>query len=401
MKNIFNDHIKHYKNFNMGAEIDIAGTFIYNGIKELDSIESFHYGSEVFTFLYPISVGIERLQKSLIVLVENISEDEIEDFERSLITHSHQGLHDRIKKHIDIKFNSRQNGFLQILNNFYKNCRYERFNIKGQYDSEKVILIDYIKANLSDDKIERDIFGNEINTTKTKELLGRVIGSIARTYYENIYEFASRENLYTYELRSGSKASKIFLSQVSKNSLQEQIINEQISLKEFLVFLINTKSKNSFYKFIKEIQPLNLDIALANSYLESICKGNIPSDLVDEVEFWYEECSYSKDRVEMIDCIGNTMMDFEFGVILKLKEELEKVISRESTCDNFANEFSERIEEIDDEEVLRILNDILIICNEYKQDNNDSTTREEGFFTNIESLYEELISYIGGRADIE
>lgn len=390
MGDIFSDSIKSYKNFNMGTEIDIAGTFIYNGIKELDAMESFYYESEVFTFLYPISVGIERLQKALIVVAENISEGKVEEFEKSLITHSHQELHDRIKKCVDIQFNSRQNSFLQVLSNFYRNSRYERFNIKGRYNSEKKNLIKYIKDNLSNDSMEKDMFGNEINTIKTKELLGRVIGSIARTYYDNIYRLASKQNLYTYELRSDSKARKVFLADVRKNSLQEQVVNEQIAFKELLVFLINNKCKSNFYNFIKEIEPLKFDIALANSYLESICKGNIPSDLVDEVEFLYGESGYSKDRLEMINCIGNDRVDFGFGIIIKLKEALESLISREYTCDKFVFEFPKIMEKLEDDEVLAMLMDILKMCNEFKNGKYNTTSKQKEFMDYIKIVYEQF-----------
>lgn len=390
MEDIFRDPIESYKNFNMGTEIDIAGIFIYNGIKELDAMETFYYESEVFAFLYPISVGIERLQKVLIVLAENISEEKVEEFEKSLITHNHQELHGRIKKCVDIKFNSRQNSFLQVLSNFYKNCRYERFNIKGQYNSEKQILIKYVKDNLSNGSIEKDMFGNEINTIKTKELLGRVVGSIARNYYDNIYILASNKNLYTYELVSDSKASKVFLSEVRKNSLQEQVVNEQTALKEFLVFLINTKSKSNFYDFIKEIEPLEFDIALANSYLESVCKGNIPSDLVDEVEFLYGESGYSKDRIEMINCIGDDRVDFGFGVIIKLKKALESLISGEYTCDEFVNKFLKLMEELEYDEVLELLKAALIMCNEFEKGRYNTTNKQKEFINGIKVVYEEF-----------
>lgn len=383
---IFSNPIKLYKNFNMGTEIDIAGIFIYNGIKELDSMESLYYESEVFGFLYPISIGIERLQKVLIVLGENISEKEVEEFEKSLITHSHQDLQNRIKKHIDIKFNPKQNSFLQVLNNFYKNCRYERFNVRGKYDLEKRILIDYVKKNLNNETIDEYCLSNEI-----KEFLGRIIGSIARNYYDNIYKLASKQNLYTYELRSGSKARKVFLSQLKNNSLQEQVVNEQISLKEFFIFLINTTTRNNFYKFIKEIEPLEFDIYLANSYLESICKGNIPSELVNEVEYLYGESGYSKDRIEMINCIGNDRVDFNFIVIIKLKEELELLISKEYSCEKFVCEFPQIINDIENEEVLEILDDILKMCDEFKKGEYDTKIRQQKFVDNVKVIYENFI----------
>ena len=46
-------------------------SFIYNGIYSLDNMESFHNVEECFEFLYNISVGIERLQKILVILVEH------------------------------------------------------------------------------------------------------------------------------------------------------------------------------------------------------------------------------------------------------------------------------------------------------------------------------------------
>ena len=142
--------------------------------------------------------------------MEKVSIGNIEEFEKKLITHSHAELHNRIKKHIKINFNSRQNEFLQVLNKFYKSYRYDRFNFNGQVKSEKVILMEYINKNLVNDEIEKNMFGDSINSREIKELLGRVIGSIAKAYYKEVYEAASKQNLYSYELRNGSKAEKVF-----------------------------------------------------------------------------------------------------------------------------------------------------------------------------------------------
>lgn len=60
------------KNFNMVTELDVSGTFIYEGIKQFNRIEVFLIESEIFYFLYNISVGIERLQNILLVLLEKI-----------------------------------------------------------------------------------------------------------------------------------------------------------------------------------------------------------------------------------------------------------------------------------------------------------------------------------------
>ena len=93
------DKIWLYKNFNMGTELDIAGSFIYDGIHTLNQMNTVNEETQLFSFLYHTAVGIERLQKIIIVLFENINWEEKEDFERNLITHSHTGLNDRIKKY--------------------------------------------------------------------------------------------------------------------------------------------------------------------------------------------------------------------------------------------------------------------------------------------------------------
>ena len=52
-----------YQNFNMVIELDIAGGFIYDGIKKIYEMSSFANDYETFSALYNIAVGIERLQK--------------------------------------------------------------------------------------------------------------------------------------------------------------------------------------------------------------------------------------------------------------------------------------------------------------------------------------------------
>ena len=73
----FSDRIVLHKNFKMSTEIDIAGTFIYNGMKELEQMEMFKNESDIFSFLYHISVGIERIQKVLLVMLEEIDDTKV------------------------------------------------------------------------------------------------------------------------------------------------------------------------------------------------------------------------------------------------------------------------------------------------------------------------------------
>lgn len=51
----------------MVIELDIAGEFIYNGIHELNRMRLITNDGSTFSALYNIAVGIERLQKIVLV----------------------------------------------------------------------------------------------------------------------------------------------------------------------------------------------------------------------------------------------------------------------------------------------------------------------------------------------
>ena len=61
---IFKNPELFWKNFNLGTELQISGSFIYNALYHLDKMKNFRYEEDCFEFLYNISVGIERLQKN-------------------------------------------------------------------------------------------------------------------------------------------------------------------------------------------------------------------------------------------------------------------------------------------------------------------------------------------------
>ena len=239
-----------YKNFNMVYELEISGEFIYDGIQALNTMDSSSNSAELFSFLYHISVGIERLQKIILVLNEDVDSDNYEKFEKSLITHSHNGLHQRIKKYVSIAFNKRENKFLEILSTFYEKSRYGRFNFNGSIDHEKQLLEDYVRGYIIDAKHTVHDHQDIIVDLWVKEILGRVIGDISRKYYVVLHDIATRKNTFTYELRFCSKAEKIFLPNYRKESLIDMKIKEETIFKEFLLYLCNTKDEDLFLRYL-------------------------------------------------------------------------------------------------------------------------------------------------------
>ena len=253
------DKIWNYKNFNMVNELDIAGEFIYDGIQTLNQMDVISDGAAIFSFLYHVAVGIERLQKILIVLFEDITFDNYEKFEKSIKIHRHNKLHERISNTQKITFDLRECDFLDLLTTFYKESRYNRFNLNSPYCQEKEIMEKYITKYLDENDISLSVFSSEIIANhEVRELFGSVIGKISTEYYKVLRDIAAKKCTYTYELRSDSKAQKVFLSGCLENSLQEMKITETIALKEFLVFLKNTKESTPFTRFLKTIQPLEI-----------------------------------------------------------------------------------------------------------------------------------------------
>ena len=126
---MFKDPHLFWKNFRLGTELQIAGSFIYNAVYALENMETFYYEEECFEFFYKISVGLERLQKTAVILIEHDENQSQEEFEKSLITHNNLALLNRVKKKRKLNPGKQHNKFLALSDNFYNSARYDRYNL--------------------------------------------------------------------------------------------------------------------------------------------------------------------------------------------------------------------------------------------------------------------------------
>lgn len=392
------DRIWNYKNFNMVVELDVSGEFIYNGIHEINRLTVFSNDGATFFALYSLAVGIERLQKIVYVLwgMDYFADEEA--FENSLITHSHTGLRDKVNECLErkgesISFSARENEFLLLLTQFYNSARYIRFNIDGEWAKEVQLLRSYIGKYI-DDNID-DIIDPErlIATEKVKEFFGRVVGNIAKKYYDFIIKGSSINNTYTYELKSDSKAGKVFLGNYKKNSLIEGQIDERIALKELLIYLRCSKDKTPYFKFVDEIEPLEFDPYMVMEYLEEIVSGNIPQDLIDTVDHLYGENKYSIDRVKTVDLFANSMICFD-GLI---KEDCWNIIQK-IEAKNLELEDIEQLKEnrqfVEDEGIIVILDKVIQITEDY---NKNGGKNEKVFYDSMKKLSSKYQDYFNGE----
>ena len=89
--------VNYFKNFNMGREIEIAGEFIYESMREMYSLKSFDEHIRVNKVLYNASVGTERLQKILLFMFLVNQTSDFDHLPKSLKEHKHLALHELIK----------------------------------------------------------------------------------------------------------------------------------------------------------------------------------------------------------------------------------------------------------------------------------------------------------------
>ncbi len=298
---------EYWKNFSLGKELDIAGRFIYNGLQCFHHMKKFYYEEEVFEFFYNLSVGFERLLKITIILSEHDDDVDQKEFEKSLITHSHLALLKRVKDTHNLSFGPIHNELLQVLERFYKTHRYGRYDLAAMTvdGREKQALHSFLEKYLQLEIDDEIFLGITQNDDRAKRIIGKCIGKIAGDLFALIRKEAHRLNIYTYEIRYGSKASKVF--HFAENTFN----NEDILWKELLVFFMNTKEKNGILNFIREITPLEFDPALAGDYLMCFRDNIEKLAILDELEHLYEELDDVKHRLKLMSVIGETGIGFD------------------------------------------------------------------------------------------
>jgi hypothetical protein len=296
-----------WNNFDLGKEIDVAGTFIYNGLHCFHEMRTLDHAEEIFEFLYNLSVGLERLLKVAVILLEHDQIKDQEEFERSLITHNHLELLKRVKDHVNLRLAAPHNEFLDLLGTFYRTFRYDRFNLSRTWDpeKEKAAFRSYLERNLQITLESPSTFLPTQNTANFRKHIGKVVAKISGQLFGVVKEAASALNLYTYELRSDSKAAKIFLKG------ECDFVSEDVLWKELLIFFMNTKATSGLLDYLRSIEPLEFDEALAPDYLQCFQSEEGKRCVMDELEEHYANLDNPGERLEQMNLIGNPMVDFD------------------------------------------------------------------------------------------
>jgi hypothetical protein len=295
-----------WKNFGLGEELSISGAFIYNGLRRFHELRKLDQPDEVFEILYNLAVGIERLLKIAVVLLEHAEDEDQEALEQSLITHNHLDLLHRVRGHAAINLAGPHNELLALLATFYKSHRYDRFSISSitNLRKERDALCRYFSKQLSMELPKPDSLFGIPNDARYKKFLRKVVHKICRELYGLIRSRAGELNLYTYELRHGSKAETIFLGEAD-------IPAENVLWKELLLFFMNTKSTSGYLEFLRSIPPLDFDPALVDEYLDCFQSDAAKALVSDELEHLYDELEKKGERLRMVEVIGSPGVYFD------------------------------------------------------------------------------------------
>ncbi|OFC70820.1 hypothetical protein [Alteromonas confluentis] len=296
-----------WKNFALNREIDTSGTFIYNAVRALEEMESFQHSVDTFEVLYGLSVGIERLAKIAIILVEHTSQADIEKLEQSLISHNTLALVERVSSQRELKINAQGKEFLSLLTNFYKKHRYDRFSFSSisNIEKEKFAYLKFLDKHLGSSLSASGDFDPIPNNDRIRKFTGRVVLKIITELYNVIRNEARRLNIYTPEVRGDSKALKVFYGK------RLDLIDERYVRKEILLYLISKKAGGNHYELIKSIEALELDQGFMPEYIQALLNDRKVTYVSDQIDDIYFDIDDVKRRIEFLDIIDCAHLSYK------------------------------------------------------------------------------------------
>jgi hypothetical protein len=293
-----------WKNLRLGEELSVSGTFIYNSLKRFHELKKLDFPDELFEVFYNLAVGLERLIKIAVVLLEHKDTDRQADVEESPKSHSHQDLMARVQKLAPLNLGPPHNDFLNLLARFYQQVRYGRFSLESvtDFDRERRELCEFLARHLPDVSFPADpsFLGIE-NDDKYRKFPRNIVLKLSNGLYKTIDKRASTLHLFTGELGHGSKAQTVFLGEAD-------IPTEEVLWKELLIFFMNTKESSGHLNFLREIKPLDFDPADLDDYLDCFQSDASKAFVVEAVETFYldMEKEERRERLEKMEVIWLT-----------------------------------------------------------------------------------------------
>jgi hypothetical protein len=296
-----------WKNFALGIEIDTAGAFVYNGIRALHELRSLNHPVDSFEVLYNLSVGVERLLKAVVVLIEHHDHIDIEKFEESLISHSTIDLANRVDSQRNLQISDVHREFLSLLSKFYKSHRYGRYSLGSvpEINEEKRLFLEFVSKHLNVSIPIEDEFSPIPNTDQIRRFVGKVVKKICDEIFRVVSQRAHELNIYTNEIRGDSKALKVFYGE------RLDFLDEGLKKKEILLFLMNPNSRGPHIDLLRSFGSLELDPGLAANYIQALLNDASLPFVEEEIDELYTEVTNVRERLEFLGIMDNEYLSYD------------------------------------------------------------------------------------------
>jgi len=294
-KDPWRDADAYWRNFALNEELHIAGAFIFDGLRCIDEATDLRKDDESFGILYNLAVGVERLCKIALVLQNHDDEKEkINQLEKSLITHSITDLIHRVDGAHPLCLAKPHNSLINLLTEFYNSYRYDRYIMNSVYKRrhEGRSLLTFVADQLSYKDPEH------YDKRRLATFVGKLMKKIVLGLYEAIDAGARNHQIFTYEIRYGSKAYKILLRH------EFDFFPEELVWKEILIHLVLIGG-GDLRKVLDGIEPLDFLEGDEIEHLSAFESRTARGDLVERIECLYEEMSPVSERVEFLKYFGS------------------------------------------------------------------------------------------------
>lgn len=299
------DNKQSYLSLQLNSELHVAGEFIYDACLGIYNLvgEVRHSESELFTILYFASVGIERLQK-IIVIMKNSpnSEEDLEKIEKkekeNLYKHSTHALSNSIDRlSSEAKLTADEKKLTSKLTEFYNNYRYGYYHFgHGQNAVSEKFRVDFAgqKIGINDSDTVSKLFEDFVLTREGLRSFFDTFVQIVSKYLKLIRNLSRKNGVFTDETESQTKLSFIINYSRDGMNLKKGIALRELSILELAYVL----SRDSEDKLEDMIDPADL-----TDYIKSISGGQPCQALIDAYcdSMYYEEKmdEYNEDVEEI------------------------------------------------------------------------------------------------------
>jgi len=295
-----------WQNFRLGEEQEIAAGFIYDGLRQLHELENLNSQVDIFPILYNLAIGIERLLKVSINLIEFDKSTDVAEFQKRLKTHKHVSLFNRIDRIKSLELKGEHLDFLNLLSKFYNSERYDRLTFSatnpGKGSSKEVeSFLDFLNKYVDISLIHKDLLGVK-NTDETKAFIGGIVSDIVKKMRDIIYEQSRSKNIYTHEISSSSsKAAKILYGKE-----RHTFAFEDKAMIELIIYLVNL-SGDGATDLMRTIDPIDFDEGLIPDYIKAILYKNprYIESVIDEIDYQYDNLEDKEDRFDKLNHLIN------------------------------------------------------------------------------------------------